>query len=211
MLDRARLPARIRPRAGRLLARRLAPPGGPRDGRSASPVVPTRARAQASGARESGRGRGRAIGAPRCEADEAVARRFVPARSTDDRASSSSPMTCRARGGRPASKLVGVESSPDPFATLGGYFFADADGDLAQRAAVGGDGRSSCGESGAMAQQAMYQQMVFPTRFVWAYGGKQARALPHRPPPYRRARSHAPAPGLEQITATPGRRAVRAR
>ena len=26
-----------------------------------------------------------------------------------------------------------------------------------------------------MAQPAMYEQMVFPTRFVWAYGGKQAR------------------------------------
>jgi len=26
-----------------------------------------------------------------------------------------------------------------------------------------------------MAQQAMYEQMVFPTRFVWAYGGKQVR------------------------------------
>jgi hypothetical protein len=33
-----------------------------------------------------------------------------------------------------------------------------------------------------MAQQAMYQQMVFPTRFVWAYGGKQVRALPTGPP-----------------------------
>ena len=27
-----------------------------------------------------------------------------------------------------------------------------------------------------MAQQAMYEQMVFPTRFVWAHGGKQVRA-----------------------------------
>ena len=26
-----------------------------------------------------------------------------------------------------------------------------------------------------MAQPAMYEQMVFPTRFVWAYGGKQVR------------------------------------
>jgi hypothetical protein len=26
-----------------------------------------------------------------------------------------------------------------------------------------------------MAQPAMYEQMVFPTRFVWAYGGRQAR------------------------------------
>ena len=30
--------------------------------------------------------------------------------------------------------------------------------------------------SDAMAQQAMYEQMVFPTRFVWGYGGKQVRA-----------------------------------
>ena len=32
-------------------------------------------------------------------------------------------------------------------------------------------------ESGpaAMAQQAIYEQMVFPTRFVWAHGGKQVR------------------------------------
>ena len=28
---------------------------------------------------------------------------------------------------------------------------------------------------GAMAQQAIYEQMVFPTRFVWAHGGKQVR------------------------------------
>ena len=26
-----------------------------------------------------------------------------------------------------------------------------------------------------MAQPVMYEQMVFPTRFVWAYGGKQVR------------------------------------
>jgi hypothetical protein len=26
-----------------------------------------------------------------------------------------------------------------------------------------------------MAQQAIYEQMVFPTRFVWAHGGKQVR------------------------------------
>ena len=32
--------------------------------------------------------------------------------------------------------------------------------------------------SDAMAQQAMYEQMVFPTRFVWGYGGKQVRARP---------------------------------
>ena len=29
-----------------------------------------------------------------------------------------------------------------------------------------------------MAQQAMYEQMVFPTRFMWGYGGKQVRARP---------------------------------
>ena len=32
--------------------------------------------------------------------------------------------------------------------------------------------------SDAMAQQAMYEQMVFPTRFMWGYGGKQVRARP---------------------------------
>ena len=26
-----------------------------------------------------------------------------------------------------------------------------------------------------MAQQAIYEQMVFPTRFVWAHGGKQVQ------------------------------------
>ena len=29
-----------------------------------------------------------------------------------------------------------------------------------------------------MAQQAMYEQMVFPTRFMWGYGGKQVRVRP---------------------------------
>jgi len=35
--------------------------------------------------------------------------------------------------------------------------------------------REVCGR-GAMAQTAMFEHMVFPTRFVWAYGGKQVCA-----------------------------------
>ena len=59
-----------------------------------------------------------------------------------------------------------------------------------------------------MAQQAMYQQMVFPTRFVWAYGGKQVRALPTAPPIDERVLTHPP---RVTFARRPRRRAVRAR
>jgi hypothetical protein len=42
--------------------------------------------------------------------------------------------------------------------------------------------REVCGR-GAMAQPAMFEHMVFPTRFVWAYGGKQVGAPSSSPPP----------------------------
>ena len=60
-----------------------------------------------------------------------------------------------------------------------------------------------------MAQQAMYEQMVFPTRFMWGYGGKQVRARPRNSSEFRASAATLPLsscctpPSVAAIAASP--------